>query len=114
MEDHILPPYFQILARLLPDHLARNERIQRLLTEVHDAMIDKDEARLLLNVYRRFMTLLLTENHDPTLTERVRDAFVEAVTDSGATLSAQSSFTSDVEGTVRPPVRRAKRATKSD
>lgn len=90
MEDHILPPYFQTLARLLPDHLARNQRILLLLSEAHDGMIDEDEVKLLLRVYRRFMTLLLTENHDPTLTERVRDAFVKAVMDSGATLTAQS------------------------
>lgn len=91
MEDHILPPYYRLLAHLLPDHLARNQRITKLLTAAHDEMIDAHEAKMLLNIYRRFMEVILSGNHDPLLTERVRDAFVQAVTDVGATLGIQSA-----------------------
>ena len=88
MEDHVLPPFFQVLAHLLPDHLKRNRRILKLLSAAHDDMLDAREAKLLLKVYRQFIVILLTDNPDPLLTERVKDAFVAAVVDMDATLSA--------------------------
>lgn len=91
MEDHILPPFYQLLSQLLPGHLSRNQRIMELLGAAHDDMINAHEAKMLLRVYRRFMVQLLSNNQDPLLTERVRDAFVLAVTDVGASLGSRSA-----------------------
>ncbi len=91
MEDHVLPPYFDLLNRLLPDHLQRNKRILKLLSASHDEMVDAEEAVVLLQIYRRFMQVLLVNNPDPLLTERIKDAFVTAVTDVGATLGSATA-----------------------
>ncbi len=91
MEDHILPPYYELLSRLLPDHLQRNERILKLLGASHDEMLDAEETVVLLGIYRRFMEVMLQNNSDPLLTERVKDAFITAVTDLGASLGAANT-----------------------
>jgi len=103
MEDNILPPFFQVLHQLLPDHLKRNQRILALLGSAHDDMVDARKARRLLQVYRRFMEVLLTDNPDPMLTERVKDAFVKAVVDTGATMSSKNTRRFEAEKR-KPPV----------
>lgn len=91
MEDNILPPYFTLLTHLFPEHVKRNARIMKLLSSSHDEMVDAQEAVMLLKVYRSFLQILLTENADPFLTERVKDAFVAAVTEAGATLGTANA-----------------------
>ena len=91
IDDPLLPNYFATLTRLLPDHIKRNQRIMLLLATSHDDMLEGEDAVVMLKVYRRFMQAMLADNPDPMLTERIRDAFVIAVREEGASLGSAST-----------------------
>ena len=71
-------------------HAARNARLLGILGKNHDKMLEEGESGLLLQVYRRLLVLLLTNNPDPTLTERLKDAFVLATVDINEIKGAQA------------------------